>query len=478
MKRSFLSNLVFLLFLNFLVKPFWILGIDRSVQNSVGPEDYGIYFSLFNFSMLFQVILDFGINNFNNRQIALKPERLGNYFITTLASKFAFAVAYAVVVWLVAIGIGYDQDHLGILLLLILNQVAMSYLAFIRSNVSALHLFRTDAILSVSDKVITILVCGLLLWTEVIPTELSIPVFIIIQLGGNLITGGAGTLVLLSRGIQWTKKVNTSLMKGIVARSAPFALLTFLMAAYYRIDGVMLERMLGREGDLQAGIYASAFRILDALNILGYMFGAILLPTISNLWGKGADLSGLFRTGMLAMLAISIPSGVILICHRDALMELLYIAYTPVYGEVFGWLMAGFVLISGVYIMVTTLTGAGKLKPLNIISAVGLLVNVVLNLILIPRYLALGAAIATVSTQALILVLHVLIIKKHLNILTPVSFFVRIGTYAFLVGAVVWLSNTLFSDYRISIIAAMVASVVLAVVMQMIRPADLVSAAE
>ncbi len=463
MKRSFLSNLVFLLFLNFLVKPFWILGIDRSVQNSVGPEDYGIYFSLFNFSMLFQVILDFGINNFNNRQIALKPERLGNYFITTLASKFAFAVAYAVVVWLVAIGIGYDQDHLGILLLLILNQVAMSYLAFIRSNVSALHLFRTDAILSVSDKVITILVCGLLLWTEVIPTELSIPVFIIIQLGGNLITGGAGTLVLLSRGIQWTKKVNTSLMKGIVARSAPFALLTFLMAAYYRIDGVMLERMLGREGDLQAGIYASAFRILDALNILGYMFGAILLPTISNLWGKGADLSGLFRTGMLAMLAISIPSGVILICHRDALMELLYIAYTPVYG---------------VYIMGTTLTGAGKLKPLNIISAVGLLVNVVLNLILIPRYLALGAAIATVSTQALILVLHVLIIKKHLNILTPVSFFVRIGTYAFLVGAVVWLSNTLFSDYRISIIAAMVASVVLAVVMQMIRPADLVSAAE
>jgi len=37
MKRKFINNLGFLLFLNLLVKPFWIFGIDRTVQNMAAP---------------------------------------------------------------------------------------------------------------------------------------------------------------------------------------------------------------------------------------------------------------------------------------------------------------------------------------------------------------------------------------------------------------------------------------------------------
>ena len=69
MQKKFVTNLALLLFLNLLIKPFWILGIDRSVQNSVGAADYGMYFALFNFSFLLNIILDFGITNFNNKNI-------------------------------------------------------------------------------------------------------------------------------------------------------------------------------------------------------------------------------------------------------------------------------------------------------------------------------------------------------------------------------------------------------------------------
>jgi O-antigen/teichoic acid export membrane protein len=86
------------------------LGIDRTVQNVTGPESYGIYFSLFNFSLLFQVLLDFGFNNFNNRYIARHPEQLGRYFSTMIVAKLIFAFAYALVAWAVAIGIGFDQE--------------------------------------------------------------------------------------------------------------------------------------------------------------------------------------------------------------------------------------------------------------------------------------------------------------------------------------------------------------------------------
>ena len=55
---------------DFLIKPFWIFGIDRTVQNMIGTEQYGLYYALFNFSFLFNIFLDLGITNFNNRNIS------------------------------------------------------------------------------------------------------------------------------------------------------------------------------------------------------------------------------------------------------------------------------------------------------------------------------------------------------------------------------------------------------------------------
>ena len=81
MQKKFLTNLGLLLFLNLLVKPFWVLGIDRSVQNVVGAEEYGFYFSILNFSFLFNMFLDLGITNFNNRNIAQNAQLLNKHFL-------------------------------------------------------------------------------------------------------------------------------------------------------------------------------------------------------------------------------------------------------------------------------------------------------------------------------------------------------------------------------------------------------------
>ena len=67
MQKKFVTNLGFLLLLNLLIKPFWLLGIDRAVQNTVGAESYGLYAALFNVSFLFNILLDVGITNYNNR---------------------------------------------------------------------------------------------------------------------------------------------------------------------------------------------------------------------------------------------------------------------------------------------------------------------------------------------------------------------------------------------------------------------------
>ena len=59
MQRQFFSNLILTLFLNLLIKPIAIFAIDATVQNRVGQEEYGLYFTLLNLTVIFNIFLDF-----------------------------------------------------------------------------------------------------------------------------------------------------------------------------------------------------------------------------------------------------------------------------------------------------------------------------------------------------------------------------------------------------------------------------------
>jgi hypothetical protein len=79
-KKKFIFDLAILLILNLLIKPFWILAIEPNVQMKVGNVSYGEYFVLFNFSFLINILLDFGLTNFNNKNIAQHSHLLSKHF--------------------------------------------------------------------------------------------------------------------------------------------------------------------------------------------------------------------------------------------------------------------------------------------------------------------------------------------------------------------------------------------------------------
>ena len=101
MQNKFIKNIIFLLFLNLLVKPFWILGVDREVQNMLGDKSYGLYLAIFNFSYLFYIILDLGITNFNSRNIAQDNKSLSKHFAGLSEVKLILGLVYAVVIFVI-----------------------------------------------------------------------------------------------------------------------------------------------------------------------------------------------------------------------------------------------------------------------------------------------------------------------------------------------------------------------------------------
>ena len=167
MNRRFIINLIFVVGINLLIKPFWVLGVERGVQNAIGAVDYGLYFSLFSFSFLFNVILDFGINNYNNIFIAKHPQLLSKKFSQLVILKFLLMIVYFILTFTIAISIGYGALQLKLLLILCFNQVLSFAITYIRTNVSGLQFFITDSLLSVLDRMLMIIFCSLLLWGHI-----------------------------------------------------------------------------------------------------------------------------------------------------------------------------------------------------------------------------------------------------------------------------------------------------------------------
>lgn len=400
MQKKFVTNLAFLLFLNLLIKPFWILGIDRSVQNSVGAEEYGLYYALFNFSFLFNILLDLGISNFNNKNIAQNQSLLNKNLSGIIFLRIILAAIYVLFSVLIGLIIGYDWNQLSLLLWLLINQVLISFILYIRSNYSGLHLFKQDSIISVLDRFLMIGITGYLLWFRKSSEPFKVEWFIWSQTASYMITACIAFFFLARKAKLQKLNWNMPFMQMILKQSYPFALLTLIMTIYFRIDGVMLERLLP-DGKEKAGIYAQAFRLLDASSMIAYLFGALLYPIFSRMIKLKEQIHELLRLSYSLLVIPAFIIGLLCFFFKSEIMHLLYHEHVDVSAPAFGLMMFTFGAVSTAYIYGTLLTANGNLSVLNKIAAGSLFLNVLLNFILIPELEVMGAAIAGLVTQYL-----------------------------------------------------------------------------
>ncbi len=408
------SGLFWVLLANLIVKPLWILGIEVGVQNAVGDEAYGFYASLFSFSYIFNILLDLGVTNFNTRNIAQHPQLIGKHLSGILGIKVLLFGLYLVVAFTAGLLMGYGSDEFRLLALLTLCQALNSLILYLRSNFEGLLLFRWDSVFSVLDRVLMILICGCLLWSP-LRARFNIYWFVYAQLVAYGITAAMALAVIGRKAHLRRLRWDWRFFLVILRKSAPFALLVLLMASYNRIDPILLRRMVG---DADAGIYAGAFRLLDALTMVAYLVSVPLLPVFSRLCREGltSHLSPVIRVVFWPMILFAVGSAMACSLLAEPLMNLLYHGGGESYVPVFRVIIFGIIPIGLTYIFGTLLTAAGRLRQLNIFAATSLVLNVVVNLILIPRLGAVGSAWASLTTQTFMAVAQLItaIVILHL----------------------------------------------------------------
>ncbi|MBU6343415.1 MAG: polysaccharide biosynthesis C-terminal domain-containing protein [Bacteroidetes bacterium] len=408
MNRAFLLNILLLLFINILIKPLFIFGIDLQVQNRVGAE-YGLYFALLNLAYVFQILNDFGIQTYNNRNISQFPHLLPKYFPNLLALKLILSTGYMVASMVLAFVLfGYGWAELPLFSVLLFNQVLVQLVLFMRSNISGLGYYQLDSFLSALDKLLMLFTCGALVWIPGLCAHVTVLQFALAQTFALALTLILVYLLLRSK-VQlslkpdwlgnWRSGWPTILL--LMRKSIPYALVILLMFAYSRLDAVLLERLLP-DGKVHADVYAGAYRLLDASNMFGYLFATLLLPMYARLLrhGNADELRSLVSVSFKLIWAGSITLSAAIFFARADLVKLMMPERASAYRwDTLGILIWVFVPVCMLYIFSTILTADEKLGRMNRYFVIGIGIDLLLNILLAPQYKAYGSAVATLCTH-------------------------------------------------------------------------------
>lgn len=424
MQKKFITNLFLLVFLNLLVKPFWIF-VEINVQNATGTEQYGMYFALLNLSLIINFLLDLGITNYNNRNIAQNSQLLQKHLSGIILLRFLLAAVYLVVVMTIGLVIGYSKFQLFILAILAFNQFLIAFTMYLRSNISALHFFKTDSLLSVTDRLLMIVCVCALLWGNVTSTPFRIEWFVYSQTAAYAITALIAFIIVLKKSGKLQLSWNPAFFRVILKQSFPYALLILLMFIYTRSDAILLERML-EEGDKESGIYAQSFRLLDAANMMAFLFAGLLFPMFSRMLKHNQPVKELAMLSFRLLMAPAITITFVCLFFNFEIMELLYKEHTVISAQVLPVLMASIIPICSGFVFGTLLTADGKLDELNRIAMMAVGINVILNLSLIPDYRAQGAATSALITQFFNAIFQIYAVRKLFGFTTNRKFITSI----------------------------------------------------
>jgi O-antigen/teichoic acid export membrane protein len=403
MQKKFLTTLFITLGLNLLIKPIWILGIDRTFQNRLGLEEYGQYSNLFTFSIILGLLLDFGINNYNTTSLAKQKNLLQTQFIPLLLLKGILSFLYLLLTLILGAFYGFTSAQLSILFVLSINQCMAYASTYFRSTLSGLQLYKTDAYISTVDRLTMVIGGSALLFLNIF--QLSITSFVYLQTIGYIVAVIVSFTCLFPQLKQINFNFNISSIKPVFKKSLPYATLALIMMLYTRLDVIAIKKLV-KNGDIENGIYAQSTRLVDAINMLAVLVSGLLLPMFSTMMAKRQPLTPMVKLAMFILWVPAIMGVSFCYIHGNLLMQLLYNEQNPYSIKVFLITISSVIPMCMMYVFGTLLTAKGKLPILIYTAAFGLIFNASSNYFMIPIYGAWGAALVALCTHSLVALLN------------------------------------------------------------------------
>jgi O-antigen/teichoic acid export membrane protein len=431
--------------LNFLIKPVWIV-MDNKVQDTIGHEDYGLFAALFSLSFLFATLSDLGINQYVTKKLAGEPDKIEEVFPVALGIKLLLLVVYPLLMTLIGYTMGYGFKELYFLWLLSIFQAGVQLVMFFRANFQAHQKFFIDSFASVLDKLLLIVFLIVVFFIHI-----SIESFIYARVLSIVATVVIVFIFYIVTNHWHAPSLKINKLVPLVRQSLPFAMVTVLYSFNERVDQVMIERLLG---GTEAGLYAGAYRWLDA--VMMYLW--IVLPMFFARFAfLKKDPQALYRTFKVGHVIAFVPMA--MVCGFVFLYpEKLFILFKnsssleiDIMSNVLRILFVASLLQGLFAIYSTLLTSTGYEKQTSWLILVSVFLNIILNFIFVPLYGIYASAWTTVVSTLFLSVAYIVFINKWDIVKIPVVTLLKLAFsfllfitlyYALTFTSIPWYINT------------------------------------
>ena len=364
------------------------------VARYLGPGDFGVLNYALAYTALFMIFANLGLNQIIIREIVKKP-KLTPYLLGT-----AFGVKLAgglVAITLIAVSLFFME--MNALTKIVVMVIAASY---IFQSLDVIDFYYQSQVLS---KYVVIarnsaFILSILLKVYFIVYEYSVVYFALSNIADMFLTSVFLITIYKKTGYeikQWrfSKKIAVRLLKF----SWPLAISVFLISIHMKIDQVMIGNMLNTK---QVGVYSIAVRLSEFWYFIPAIIISTLMPYFVNLREANQKLyHGRLMQLYSLMFWMGVSVGIFALFFCEDIIRLLFgEAYTGAYSalvfNIWNGIFISQAIARGIWMISENLQ---KYRLYNNLIVVN--INIVTNIILIPKIGITGAAIATLLTQAL-----------------------------------------------------------------------------
>jgi O-antigen/teichoic acid export membrane protein len=382
---------------------FWLAVLARHL----GDERFGYLMYAFSLAGLVGILVEFGFSSVITRAVARRPEEAGRYLSHVLSLRLALSSVSIPLTVLVSLRTGASGWTLAPVWIAAASTAVSGLYAIANAVFLGRERMEMPSLIMVGSKVLSI-ACGL--WA--VRSGAGIEVIALALLLEPVLCLLVSVPVLL-RGFRlaWVPALDRRFVGGLIREAIPFGLALAVSLAYFKIDVVMLSAL---KGSRCVGWYSAGFRLLEGLIYVPTAFVNTVFPTFARLKDEPGDRFRSMVSGSWDfVVALAIPIGLVLALNAKTVVLLLY-------GEEYMETVRVLHLIGPALLFVflngflAVLLGAiDRQMSCVFCSLAGVVLNVLLNATLIPRFAHVGAAWATLVTQAVVAALFAALAVKY-----------------------------------------------------------------
>lgn len=410
---------------------FWTILIARYL----GPSEFGIMGTAVSVSSTFIFLADFGISSYIIRAISTDMDHESKYLDNSLTLKLFLSIGYFIVTCASLLILGWNNYIILICLLFSFESVIKTFQDILFASFKAHEIMKFQAYVTIFINVSLLLCLILVSYTNFGLIGVSV-VYIFV----NLIALVYDFYLVRKHIIKPKLSINKDFFKFLIKSGFPFAASGFLYTIYYSIDIIMLTQF---SSTYDTGLYNSAYKLISVLTLFYVVYTSAVFPVMSKLFKNEKNLLNIsFIKSIKYLLLATIPIAVFIFFYGFDIINIYGSDYDGAADvlKILIWTVC-FLFVNGACSLI--LNASYKEFSVTKIYLIAAIFNVVLNSFLIPHYSFYGAAVATILSEILILILELYMINK-INQLPDKKLgidIMKIIVSSFVVGIVLWIFN-------------------------------------